>query len=522
MQQFGTQVTEADLPTASEVRKHEPLTRSGWLAWAVIVLVTLGMFALTAIAQSMLAKEGSNEASAADLMPIEMQGKMLVGQKNFLRTVSSSDEMDDPSPGEDAHEGNDNREVTDFQTATQLPDQLDVGSYEQRLCFALLLNELEGVERAKEHLELTDDRAKSVNLELSEDQTKLRDTVGALLTDYALGDKDGTNVDRESKELLSERLGWVGELGLVPSGTSNQQAREEILDEASQAMLVMIGGMVMGIIMLIAGLFVVILLLVLCLNGAVRSRFQNQRGRHNIYAETFAIWLIVFFGMQLCLPVMLNVLQLDSPLIQLGMMPPLFFGSLLVLAWPVLRGVRFSDVRADIGWKFGNPFVEGSLGGLAYLGILPALFVALISVVVMMSLMGPAQSSEVFTKGSGPSHPIQEYLADGGLPLAGLVILTACVAAPIVEETMFRGVLYRHLRDWTGSQNRFVSIGVSSILNSLIFAAIHPQGVFGIPLLMTLAIGFSLAREWRSSLFGPMVMHGINNLTVTMFLFVLL
>ena len=102
------------------------------------------------------------------------------------------------------------------------------------------------------------------------------------------------------------------------------------------------------------------------------------------------------------------------------------------------------------------------------------------------------------------------------------VVLTACVAAPIVEETMFRGVLYRHLRDLTGGWQRWISIGFACLLNALIFASIHPQGALGIQMLMTLAIGFSLVREWRDSLFGPILMHGLNNLVVTSMLFFML
>ena len=44
------------------------------------------------------------------------------------------------------------------------------------------------------------------------------------------------------------------------------------------------------------------------------------------------------------------------------------------------------------------------------------------------------------------------------------------------------------------------SVAFAALVNSLIFAAIHPQGIIGIPLLTTLAVGFSLTRQWRGSL----------------------
>ena len=61
---------------------------------------------------------------------------------------------------------------------------------------------------------------------------------------------------------------------------------------------------------------------------------------------------------------------------------------------------------------------------------------------------------------------------------------SAAVAAPIVEETMFRGVLYRHLRSATGHLGTGLSILVSGTLNGFLFAAIHPQGWVAIPALI--------------------------------------
>ena len=112
-------------------------------------------------------------------------------------------------------------------------------------------------------------------------------------------------------------------------------------------------------------------------------------------------------------------------------------------------------------------------------------------------------------------HPIQEMIASGSGFAIFYVVLMACIAAPIVEETMFRGVLYRHLRELTGGKARWMSVAFSAVFNGVIFAAIHPQGVLAIPLLTALAVSFSLAREWRDSLVAPMVMHAINNGAIT-------
>ena len=82
-------------------------------------------------------------------------------------------------------------------------------------------------------------------------------------------------------------------------------------------------------------------------------------------------------------------------------------------------------------------------------------------------------------------------------------MLLACVAAPVVEETMFRGLLYRQLRNSTRHWRTFLSIAMSVFLNAFIFAVIHPQSLLAVPALMTLAAGFTIIREWRQSLDGP-------------------
>ena len=92
-----------------------------------------------------------------------------------------------------------------------------------------------------------------------------------------------------------------------------------------------------------------------------------------------------------------------------------------------------------------------------------------------------------------------------------MILLLGSIVAPLVEETMFRGVLYRHLRDATARQRIGISIFLSAIVNSIVFAFIHPQPLVFSPALIMLAIGFSLAREWRGGLIAPMVMHGVSN-----------
>jgi membrane protease YdiL (CAAX protease family) len=86
----------------------------------------------------------------------------------------------------------------------------------------------------------------------------------------------------------------------------------------------------------------------------------------------------------------------------------------------------------------------------------------------------------------------------------------AAVFAPLAEETMFRGALFHHCR-------RGLPWWLSAGIVALIFAAIHPQGWVGIPLLATIAVVLAALREWRGSLIAPIVCHAcVNAVTVTM------
>ena len=91
------------------------------------------------------------------------------------------------------------------------------------------------------------------------------------------------------------------------------------------------------------------------------------------------------------------------------------------------------------------------------------------------------------------------------------IFLLATIAAPIVEEIMFRGVLFSHLRGAMRAWHASVGIVLAALISSVIFAAIHPQGLIFIPPLAGLGIGFCLCREWSGSLVPAMVAHAVSN-----------
>jgi membrane protease YdiL (CAAX protease family) len=94
---------------------------------------------------------------------------------------------------------------------------------------------------------------------------------------------------------------------------------------------------------------------------------------------------------------------------------------------------------------------------------------------------------------------------------SGLVyaLLTGCVAAPLVEEIMYRGILLR------GLERRLRFFAAAAVV-ALVFALAHNYGLVG---LVSVAIfGFSAAIVYRAtnSLKAAILLHALYNLSVTL------
>ena len=110
-------------------------------------------------------------------------------------------------------------------------------------------------------------------------------------------------------------------------------------------------------------------------------------------------------------------------------------------------------------------------------------------------------------------HPIGEMFFDASVTARVLLLVLAAVGAPLIEETMFRGVLHRGLR-------HSFSLPVAGLIAAICFAAVHPQDIVALPVLAALAFGFMLIREWRDSLIASMVAHGLHNGTLMLGLWI--
>jgi len=406
---------------------------------------------------------------------------------------------------------------------------LNRGPYEQRLRFVVLAGELKGPGEALVQLEQLRDLWEQRPPEKEERQ--LTDLLEKLYRDYAdqelaesLGafERDAPDeqppwvaksLSEEEREQLREKLGWFGDLALAPAHGADPAARAAVLAQARRTATVLLTVSLLALALAFLG-FLLLCAGVLCLILGV-TRFRFARGSHDggVYAETFALWMALYM-----LP-MAAIKLLPWSHSRMLIMGLFGLASLSALAWPVLRGVPWRRVRQDLGWWVpGSAAVEVLWGVGCYLSVLPLVLVGLLISNGLLTIYKHFAGEDPFGVPIRASHPVGEVLLHADWWLRVQIFLAAAVFAPIIEETMFRGVLYRHLREVGVRWPRSVSVLFSALVVSFLFAVVHPQGALGVPVLMALALGFTVARELRGSLVGAMAAHGLNNGLVTVIL----
>ncbi len=388
---------------------------------------------------------------------------------------------------------------------------LNQGTVEQRLKFIVVSAELEGAAKALDFLEALDARLQRSNVELTEQQRELREAIASVLADYAEENWDAPSVAENQKKLLRDEMGWFGRLLLSPQQAGKTKERKSVLKQANRTLLLVAGGIGLGCFLFMMGFVAVLVVLVLGSSGKLKRRFAPaDLPYQGIYAETFAVWLGLF------LLLTRTAAQNQDENTRIWGVAAAMFASLLALVWPLIRGVSWRQLRQDIGWTFGRkPIVELLNGGVCYVVIIPLVFIGLVATIILMALSGwvdgPQPGANEFSPTPVPTHPIVDWIADADWLVALQLYLVAAVAAPVVEETMFRGVLYRNLRENSQRWGFLASFLFSAAVNCFIFAVVHPQGYVAVPVLMAIAFGLTLAREWRDTLIPSIVAHGIHN-----------
>lgn len=314
----------------------------------------------------------------------------------------------------------------------------------------------------------------------------------------------------EQRDALTKNHSFFGKIALTHGMKDDDPARAPLLSGGGRLMAIM-GAFVLALVVgAIAGFTLFIIAIIKIINRSIRPAFRAPARGGSAYLEAFALFLISF------LVLALGTMLLGQILRSRGMNTDWLGPATLLAHWllalvplyVLTRGRSFAGLRQDLGWNTGRGvFREVGAGIAGYLAGLPLFFVSVLIALVLMILQQAIVTQVTGHKPAPPSNPLFDRIGQSsGLEMA-ILFFMATVWAPIVEESLFRGVLFRHLRGTVG-------VVLAALGSAFVFGIIHPVPVLLTIPLMMLGFNFAMMREWRGSLLAPMTAHCLHNATV--------
>jgi|GEM_PF-5746907 len=317
-------------------------------------------------------------------------------------------------------------------------------------------------------------------------------------TQIAFGAKkrpsNAAEMDRMNRALDNKKLGWtrfVAREALAPTARDKRLIRAELSESIS---------MRNSSSAVLAGFAVLVLI---PLGFVALAWYHRNAHRYPPWQTTVpGGFLIACFGMfflTMYLPTVAagafasDVIKNSSPVMKVAISLSLMLvggGGALVL---LHRAIRNSGIAETvIRWRVPLWPVWG-IGG--YLALVPILLASAAVAGLLQRLLPDVRT---------PMNPA----ADLAVGVSGwaliLVVLLVCVVVPLLEEVLFRGLLFPAL-------SRRYGVTGGMIVSSVVFAGLHPQLPFGF--LPILAIGICLCYLYRASgsLLACVIAHGLNN-----------
>ncbi|MFN0133766.1 MAG: lysostaphin resistance A-like protein [Phycisphaerales bacterium] len=313
--------------------------------------------------------------------------------------------------------------------------------------------------------------------------------------------------DEATMKRLRQRHGWFARLAAVRSLPDSDPARQAIVGGGAGLMALLVVAMVIGGLAMLAGFVLFIIGAVLLGSGRLRRRLDAPAPGGSLGIEIVVAFIAGFIALKGLSSLVAAWLKPDENMLTL-----LTLGAqwllLLLLLYPRLRYPRTRSL-ARLGWHRGEGVLkEIGCGIVGYLAMLPIFAACVLVTFVIILLRGAIYQASGRGEPPVPENPIFEVIARGsGSWLIVLIFALATVWAPVMEETVFRGGLYRFLRGFGG-------VLVAAIASAAAFGFMHSYEWYLLMPVIGLGFSFALMREWRGSLIGPVTAHALHNGTV--------
>lgn len=375
-------------------------------------------------------------------------------------------------------------------------DRLATGPAD-RLRIAVVAAELDGPEAGVDRLGELDAELDALRPDANADERAVLDelagdarTIRAILTTG-----DPALVGADERDGLIDRHGWFAKLALTMGDGVDAQTRAAVVDSGMRLLITLAGFGLLVIAAFLVGVVLMIVAIVKMSTGRVVWRFRRPAPGGSVYLESFAIFVGAFLILQVVMAWVETQTSKDAAL-RISLIAQ--WALVLCPLWPMVRGVSLARIREDLGLVRGRGIAREMLAGVVgYLAGLPLYVLVWVATLVVISIVqqGP---------GEGQANPVAEAIERGDTLTIVLVFVLATVWAPLVEESIFRGGVYRHLRSRFG-------LVLAALLVGVFFSFMHGYGLLMTPPLIMLAVTFSVMREWRGSLIAPITAHFLHN-----------
>jgi membrane protease YdiL (CAAX protease family) len=304
---------------------------------------------------------------------------------------------------------------------------------------------------------------------------------------------------------LKEHHGYFGELADVLDKPDTDPARAAFTQGGPLLVvyLVAVAGLVGSAIL--AGFGTLITLVVMGFNGSLRWRHRPPAPGGSLGIEIVAVFIASFIALKLLITSVAHFAG-QGPATWTALLAQwLLLG---VALYPLLRGYDWAHARHALGLHAGQGFFrEVGCGLVGYLACLPLYLAGVLCTLVVMIIQGVISRAAGGAPPEPPKNPMIEYFTAGPGPTLLLIGLLATVWAPLCEELVFRGALFRQL-------SARLPVVLAALFSATAFALMHAYGLALMFPLIGLGFGFALIRHWRGSLIASMTAHALHNASV--------
>ncbi|MBI1189265.1 MAG: CPBP family intramembrane metalloprotease [Tepidisphaera sp.] len=321
----------------------------------------------------------------------------------------------------------------------------------------------------------------------------------------------GAALTSGERDDLSKRYGWFGDVFLTRDLAWNSPERQRLVGGGGRMLLgITLGGIAL-LVAVVGGIAAFVTMLARMSSGRIRRRFEPPTPGGSVFIETAAVFVGAYLLFHLAIGAVAAIYTAKYHSPPEWLETAALGGQWILVVvpfWPLLRGMKFGEWRRAIGWHTGRGFWnEVGAGIFGYFASLPILFFALLLTLALVFLQGVIEQTIFHKQPEPPGNPIAELVTSGSGVQLVLIYVLATLWAPLVEESIFRGALFRQMR----GRMHFV---LAAALSGLCFGVMHGYAGFLLIPVITIGFCFALIREWRGSLIPTATAHFLHNATL--------